>query len=180
MFAYGPADATVFPKPHRLLPHLNPDWFYLSGTGLQVVLEKRPLNGCSSGSGSSIVISHQKHSAWHGLLQLAPAPPFSTPPAFGVTRVDQFRFQLSSCDVNGALVRVKETTIYGTSVYFINRRGHISTGRRRAAVASAAQTKLLRTGDRRSSTAPTSINLEYLMHANEWCDNLISAFIDTD
>ena len=22
------------PKPHHLLPHLNPDWFYLSGTGL--------------------------------------------------------------------------------------------------------------------------------------------------
>jgi len=21
------------PKPHHLLPHLNPDWFYLSGTG---------------------------------------------------------------------------------------------------------------------------------------------------
>jgi len=30
----GPADATAIPKPHRLLPHLNPDWFYLSGTGL--------------------------------------------------------------------------------------------------------------------------------------------------
>ena len=27
------------PKPHHLLPHLNPDWFYLSGT--EVVLEKR-------------------------------------------------------------------------------------------------------------------------------------------
>jgi len=33
-FAYGPADATAIPKPHRLLPHLNPGWFYLSGTGL--------------------------------------------------------------------------------------------------------------------------------------------------
>jgi len=33
-FAYGPADAIATPKPHRLLPHLNPDWFYLSGTGL--------------------------------------------------------------------------------------------------------------------------------------------------
>jgi len=30
-FAYGPADATAIPKPHYLLPHLNPDWFYLSG-----------------------------------------------------------------------------------------------------------------------------------------------------
>jgi len=28
LFAYGPADATAIPKPlHRLLPHLNPDWF---------------------------------------------------------------------------------------------------------------------------------------------------------
>ena len=37
-------------RPHRLLPHLNPDWFYLSLTGVsvQVVMEKRPLNGCNS------------------------------------------------------------------------------------------------------------------------------------
>jgi len=41
----GPDDA--IPKPHNLLPHLNPDWFYLSGSGSLVVLEKRPLNGCS-------------------------------------------------------------------------------------------------------------------------------------
>jgi len=33
LFAYGPADATVVPKPHQFLPHLNPDRFYLSGTG---------------------------------------------------------------------------------------------------------------------------------------------------
>ena len=33
LFAYGPANATVSPKPYHLLPHLNPDWFYLSGTG---------------------------------------------------------------------------------------------------------------------------------------------------
>jgi len=32
-YAYGPADATAIPKPDHLLPHLNPDWFYLSGTG---------------------------------------------------------------------------------------------------------------------------------------------------
>ena len=31
LFAY--ADATVMPKPHHLLSQLNPDWFYLSGTG---------------------------------------------------------------------------------------------------------------------------------------------------
>jgi len=30
---YGPADATASQKPHHLLPHLNPNWFYhLSGT----------------------------------------------------------------------------------------------------------------------------------------------------
>ena len=33
LFAYGPADATAF-KPHNLMPHLNPDRFYLVGTGL--------------------------------------------------------------------------------------------------------------------------------------------------
>jgi len=49
LFAYGPADATVVPKPHRLLPHLNPDWFYFSGTGLpRLSWEKKPLNECSS------------------------------------------------------------------------------------------------------------------------------------
>ena len=32
-FACGPADATAIPEPRHLLPHLNPDWFYLSGTG---------------------------------------------------------------------------------------------------------------------------------------------------
>jgi len=41
----------VIPKPHRLLPHLNPDWFYLSGTtGLPRLSRKRPLNGCCSRS----------------------------------------------------------------------------------------------------------------------------------
>ena len=40
----------VLPKtPSHLLSHLNPDWFYLSGTGLpmQADLEKRTLNRCS-------------------------------------------------------------------------------------------------------------------------------------
>jgi len=32
LFAYGPADATASQNP--ILPQLNPDWFYLSGTGL--------------------------------------------------------------------------------------------------------------------------------------------------
>ena len=27
LFAYGPADATAIPKPHHLLPRLNPHWF---------------------------------------------------------------------------------------------------------------------------------------------------------
>ena len=34
LFAYDPADGTAIPKPRHLLPHLNPDWFYLSVTGL--------------------------------------------------------------------------------------------------------------------------------------------------
>jgi len=39
------------PKPYNLLPHINPDWCYLSGTGLpRLSMEKRPLNGCSSSS----------------------------------------------------------------------------------------------------------------------------------
>jgi len=48
-FAYSLADATAISKPHHLLSHLNPDWFYLFGTALlttQVVLEKSLLNGC--------------------------------------------------------------------------------------------------------------------------------------
>jgi len=53
LFAYGPADATAVPKPRHLLPDLSPDrflpfWYRL----IQVVLEKRPLNGCSSSSSS--------------------------------------------------------------------------------------------------------------------------------
>jgi len=31
---YDLVDASDIPKSHHLLPHLNPDWFYLSGTGL--------------------------------------------------------------------------------------------------------------------------------------------------
>ena len=43
LFAYGPADASAS---HHLLPHLNPDWFYLSGTGLPRLTCKR---GCQTG-----------------------------------------------------------------------------------------------------------------------------------
>jgi len=35
------ADATAIPKLHHLLPHLDPDWFYLSGTGLPRVSQKK-------------------------------------------------------------------------------------------------------------------------------------------
>jgi len=38
---HGPADATAIQKPHCLLPHLNPDWFYLSCTGLPKLSWKR-------------------------------------------------------------------------------------------------------------------------------------------
>ena len=50
----GPADAIVIPKPHNLWPHSKsrlvlPFWYWLT----QVVLEKKPLNRCSSSSSSS-------------------------------------------------------------------------------------------------------------------------------
>jgi len=38
---YGPADAAAIPKPHHLLCHLNSDWFYLSGTSLVRLSQKR-------------------------------------------------------------------------------------------------------------------------------------------
>jgi len=41
LFAHGPADATAIPKPYHLLRHLNPDWLYLSGTGLPRLSWKR-------------------------------------------------------------------------------------------------------------------------------------------
>jgi len=41
LFACGPADATAITKPHHLLRHLNPDWFYRSGTGLLKLSWKR-------------------------------------------------------------------------------------------------------------------------------------------
>jgi len=43
LFAYGPADATAIPKSDHLLPGLNSDWFYLSGTALPRLSWKR---GC--------------------------------------------------------------------------------------------------------------------------------------
>jgi len=50
LFAYGPTDASAIPKPHHLLPHINPYLFYVSGTGLPRLSWKRPLNWCSSNS----------------------------------------------------------------------------------------------------------------------------------
>ena len=44
------------PKPHHLMPHLNRDWFYLSGTKLPGCSAKRPLNRCSSSNSSSDII----------------------------------------------------------------------------------------------------------------------------
>ena len=41
LFPCGPADAIAIPKPRHLLPHLNPDWLYLSGTGLPKLCCKR-------------------------------------------------------------------------------------------------------------------------------------------
>ena len=41
LFACGLADAIAIPKPHYLLPHLNPDWFYLSAAGLPRLSWKR-------------------------------------------------------------------------------------------------------------------------------------------
>ena len=37
----GPADFHCIPKLHRLLPHLNPDWFNLCGTSLPRLSWKR-------------------------------------------------------------------------------------------------------------------------------------------
>ena len=41
LFAHGPADATASQNRTTLLPHLNPDWFYLSSTGLPRLSRKR-------------------------------------------------------------------------------------------------------------------------------------------
>ena len=50
---------------HHLLPYLNPDWFCLSGYRLtRVVLEKRPLNGCSGSSS----FKPERWSTTHGVL----------------------------------------------------------------------------------------------------------------
>jgi len=41
LFAYGPSDAVASQNLIILLPHLNPDWCYLSGTSLPRLSWKR-------------------------------------------------------------------------------------------------------------------------------------------
>ena len=41
LFALSSSWYHCIPKPHRFLPHLNPDWFYLSGIGLPRLYWKR-------------------------------------------------------------------------------------------------------------------------------------------
>jgi len=62
LFAYGPADA-LLPKTHHLLLHLNLRlillfWYQLA----QVVMEKRPLNGCSI---SSVLLPNSAEGAYN-------------------------------------------------------------------------------------------------------------------
>jgi len=61
LFAYGPADATDIPKPHHLLPHFNPDWFYLSDTGLPRLSWKRgrQMGACCLVSSADAAIVHR-------------------------------------------------------------------------------------------------------------------------
>jgi len=74
-FACGPADATAIPKPHHLLPRLNPDWFLPFCYWLiQAVLEKRPSNGSSS-SNSSCVVLVQGVLGTFSLALIAPVNP---------------------------------------------------------------------------------------------------------
>ena len=55
LFAYGPADASAIPKSRHLLPHLNSDWFYLSGNGLPRLSWKEATNKCSSSTCSYLL-----------------------------------------------------------------------------------------------------------------------------
>jgi len=51
----------LHPQPHNFFPHLNPDWFLPFWYRLtQVVLEKRPLNGC----GVVVVVVVSTYSQW--------------------------------------------------------------------------------------------------------------------
>jgi len=48
-FAYGPADATATPSSLASVNSRKVNWCWLT----QVVLEERPMNGCSNSSSSS-------------------------------------------------------------------------------------------------------------------------------
>jgi len=97
LFAYGSADASAIPKPQHLMPHLNPHWFYLSGTGLprlQVVLEKSPLKGCRrSGSTSSRPTDDISTRKWRLLFTFSerylPSWMFKNSACLLVTRVER-------------------------------------------------------------------------------------------
>jgi len=47
LFANGPANTIAIPLPHHLLPYLNPDWFYLSVTGLPRLFGKEAVKWVS-------------------------------------------------------------------------------------------------------------------------------------
>jgi len=99
LFAYGPADATAFPKPRRILPNLNRDWFYLSGTGLL-----RLLNECSGSTSRFmpltviiIIISFSSitHSLFHSRLKtFLFCKSFTLQPFFFFFRTDYMRDSL--------------------------------------------------------------------------------------
>ena len=55
LFAYGLADATAIPKPHHLLPHLNPDCFSVFAFLIPAYsgCPGKKVDGCSSSGSSS-------------------------------------------------------------------------------------------------------------------------------
>ena len=64
----------LHPQPHNFFPHLNPDWFLPFWYRLtQVVLEKRPLNGC----GVVVVVVVSTYSEGHLLDDVAIRPSVS-------------------------------------------------------------------------------------------------------
>ena len=78
LFAYGPADATAIPKPHPLLPYLNPDWFYFSGTDLPGWPGKEAAKRlCSSSYRSTAPLGG---GAYPLSIYITPSSGFSTPP----------------------------------------------------------------------------------------------------
>jgi len=62
LFAYDPADATAIPKPHHLLPLKSRLVLSFCYRLTQAVLEKRPLNGCSSSSTTTVTYHYNVQS----------------------------------------------------------------------------------------------------------------------